>query len=181
LVFLSLGGLGVAVLAVGLLGAELLHVGHPDIDGLIPIEAAAAFVGAFGFAAAIASDVMDAGTPVEVAAAGGIGIGAALPAAYLALRLARAARNMRTDPTPTRQDLVGCLGVVITPIPAGGYGEVRLRLGGQPVKFNARADRPLPTGAHVFVIDAPSDTSVVVEETPPVANLGSTDQPDKDH
>jgi membrane protein implicated in regulation of membrane protease activity len=84
------------------------------------------------------------------------------------MRLARAARNMRTDATPTRQHLVGSLGVVVTPIPATGYGEVRVRIGGQPVKLNARAAKSMPIGAQVFVIEAPSDTSVVVEETPAI-------------
>lgn len=174
LVFLIIGGLGVGILALGLLGAELLQFGHPDVDGPVSLEAVAGFTGAFGFAAAIASELLDAATPVEVAAASGLGLAAALPTAYLALRLARAARNMHTDPTPTRQDLIGRLGVVVTPIPVGGYGEVRVRLGGQPMKLNARADRPVPTGAQVFVIDAPSETSVVVEEIHHIPQLGST-------
>jgi len=57
---------------------------------------------------------------------------------------------------------------VVTPIPAQGYGEVRISLGGQPVKLNARAEEPIALGAKVFVIEAPSDTSVVVEQTPPI-------------
>jgi membrane protein implicated in regulation of membrane protease activity len=164
-VFLVIGGVGVAVLTLGLLGTEILHVGHPDVDGPVSLEAVAGFVGAFGFGGAIASELLGARTPGPVAAAAGVGAIAALPTAWLALRLSRAARNMRTDATPTRQDLVGALGVVVTPIPTAGYGEVRVRIGGQPVKFNARADRPLPLGAQIFVIEAPSDTSVVVEET----------------
>jgi membrane-bound ClpP family serine protease len=72
---------------------------------------------------------------------------------------------MRTDATPTRSDLVGRLGVVVTSIPAAGYGEVRITIGGQPVKLNARSDKPVAMGARVFVIEAPTDTSVVVEET----------------
>jgi membrane protein implicated in regulation of membrane protease activity len=167
-VFLIIGGVGVVVLALGLLGAELLHFGHPDVDGPVSLEAVAGFVGAFGFAGAIASELLDARTPGAVAAAAGVGAIAALPTAYLAMRLARAARNMRTDATPTRQHLVGSLGVVVTPIPATGYGEVRVRIGGQPVKLNARAAKPMPIGAQVFVIEAPSDTSVVVEETPAI-------------
>jgi membrane protein implicated in regulation of membrane protease activity len=169
-VFLIIGGLGLVVLALSLLGAEILHFGHPDVDGPVSLEAVAGFVGAFGFVAAIASELLDAGTAVAVLAAAGAGVVAAVPTAYLALRLARAARNMRTDPTPTRQDLVGCLGVVVTPIPAAGYGEVRVRVAGQPVKLNARADRPVPIGARVFVVEAPSDTSVVVEETPAITS-----------
>jgi hypothetical protein len=34
------------------------------------------------------------------------------------------------------------------------------------VKLNARADRAIAAGARVFVVEAPSETSVVVEETP---------------
>jgi membrane protein implicated in regulation of membrane protease activity len=102
-----------------------------------------------------------------IAVAVAAGALAAVPAAWLAWRLSRAARNMRTDATPQRQHLVGSLGVVVTPVPAGaGYGEVRVRLGGQPVKLNARADRAIAAGARVFVVEAPSETSVVVEETP---------------
>jgi membrane protein implicated in regulation of membrane protease activity len=101
-----------------------------------------------------------------------------VPAAWLAWRLARAAREMPTDATPARHHLVGTQGVVVTPVPAGsGYGEVRLRLGGQPMKVYARADRPLPAGARVFVVEAPSETSVVVEETPGVAETPRSERP----
>jgi membrane protein implicated in regulation of membrane protease activity len=171
-VFLIIGGVGVVTLAVALLGAEVLHFGHPDIDGPVSTEAIAAFVGAFGFAAAIASELLGAGaataTGAGLAGAAGIGALAALPAAYLTVRLSRAARRMATDATPTRADLVGTIGVVVTPIPVTGYGEVRIRLGGQPVKLNARAAEAIPAGAQIFVIEAPSDTSVVVEPTPPL-------------
>lgn len=165
LVFLVIGGAGLAVLALGLLGTEILHFGHPDVDGPMSLEAVAGFVGAFGFTAAIVSELLHTDSPGLVAAAAGAGAIAAVPAAWLALKLSRAARDMHTDPTPTRNDLVGALGVVVTPVPARGYGEVRVRLAGQPVKLNARADKPIPAGAQVFVIEAPSDTSVVVEET----------------
>ena len=82
--------------------------------------------------------------------------------------IVRAAGNIPTDATPTDADLVGVLGVVVTPIPAQGYGEVRVTLGGQPVKVSARADSPIPLGTQIMVISALSDTSVVVEETPNV-------------
>lgn len=165
LVFLVIGGLGVLVLAMGLLGGELLHVGHPDVDGPVSLEAVAGFAGAFGFAGAIASELLDAGTPVAILAAAAAGVAAAVPTAYLTLRLSRAVRDMRTDATPTRADLIGTLGVVVTPIIAGGYGEVRVRVGGQPVKLNARAATPIALGAQIFVIETLSETSVVVEQT----------------
>jgi len=169
LVFLIIGGLGVAVLATGLLGGEVLHVGDTGAAGPVSLEVIAGLAGAFGFAAAIANELLGAGSPTLTAGAAAIGTLAALPAAWLTIRLSRAARDMPTDATPTREDLVGSLGVVITPIHPGGYGEVRIRIGGQPVKLSARADRAIPLGAAVFVVEAPSDTSVVVEPTPPIS------------
>ncbi|WP_305783195.1 NfeD family protein [Symbioplanes lichenis] len=168
-VFLVIGGAGVAVLAIALLGG----FEFPAFDALVPLEVIAGFVGAFGFVAAIAAEL---GVPVGLA--GVIGLVAAVPAAWLAWRLSKAARNMPTDATPARHHLVGTQGVVVTPVPAGsGYGEVRLRLGGQPMKVYARADRPIPAGAQVFVVEAPSETSVVVEETPGVAETPRSERP----
>lgn len=163
LIFLIIGAMGVVVLTLALLGAELLHFGHPGADGPVPLEAAAGFVGALGFGAAIANEMIGGGNPNLIAAAAGVGVVAAVPTAWLATRLSRAARDMRTDPTPTRNDLVGSLGVVVTPIPVGGYGEVRVRVAGHPMKLNALADQAIPAGAQIFVVDAPSDTSVHVE------------------
>ncbi|MEV4347093.1 hypothetical protein AB0J83_21770 [Actinoplanes sp. NPDC049596] len=159
-IYLAIGAVGVVVLALSLLGGELmsfLHVG----DGPVSLEVVTGFLGAFGFAAAITAEL--SGSPVLPPV---VGLAAAVPTAWFALRLSRAARTMPTDATPRRQDLVGTLGVVVTAVPlGGGYGEVRVLLGGQPVKLYARAEHPIAAGAHVFVVEAPSDTSVVVEET----------------
>lgn len=162
--FLLIGGVGVAVLAISLFVGDVLHFGHPEAGGPFSVPAVAGFVGAFGFVGAIAASLAPAGTDVAVIATGA-GLTAALPTAWLAIRLARAALNMRTDATPTRAHLVGAIGVVVTRIPAEGYGEIRVSLGGQPVKLYARAEGPIPRGARVFVIEAPSSTSVVVEQT----------------
>jgi membrane protein implicated in regulation of membrane protease activity len=104
----------------------------------------------------------------SVVIAGGVGLLAAVPSAWAAGRLIDAAENMATDATPTSADLIGALGVVITPPPAGGYGEVRLTVAGQPMKFNARSAQPLAIGTPVFVIEVTSPTSVLVEPTTPV-------------
>ncbi|MFY1635372.1 NfeD family protein [Solwaraspora sp. WMMB335] len=165
LVFLVIGGLGVVVLAIGLLGGELLHLGDISADGPVSVEVVAGFAGAFGFAAAIASELLGGG-PVPTVGALAVGALAAVPVAWLTLRLSRAARDMPTDATPTSDDLVGLLGVVITPIRPGGYGEIRTHVGGQPVKLSARAERDVPLGTQVFVVEVLSATSVIVEETP---------------
>lgn len=163
LIFLVIGGSGVVLLVLALLGTELAHIGNPNIDGPISLEAMAGFAGVLGFGGAIACELLDARSPVQFAAAGGLGALAAVPAGWFAARLSRAARNMRTDATPTRNDLVGSLGVVVTPIPNGGYGEVRVRVSGQPVKLNAKSERPISLGAQIFVVEALSETSVLVE------------------
>ncbi|MFF3857074.1 hypothetical protein [Micromonospora sp. NPDC002575] len=163
LIFLIIGGAGVGVLALALLGTELFHFSHPGVDGPVSLEAVAGFAGAFGFGAAIVNELLGARTPGMVAAAVAGGAVAAVPTAWVAARLSRAARTMRTDPTPTRHHLVGALGLVVTPIPVDGYGEVRVRVAGQPVKLNARADRPIGMGEQVFVVEALSETSVHVE------------------
>jgi membrane-bound ClpP family serine protease len=161
LTFMIIGGLGLLVLALGLLGLDLIN-----IDSLLPVEAVAATIGAFGFTAAIAHASLGTRTPFPLLLAAGAGAVAAVPAGWLALRLMHAAQRMPTDATPARDDLIGLLGVVVTPIPERGYGEVRVTLGGQPVKLNATADAAVPLGARVFVITAPSETSVVVERLP---------------
>jgi membrane protein implicated in regulation of membrane protease activity len=140
------------------------HAGHSGADAALSLPSIAGFIGAFGFGGAIAAQLTDARTatvPVVV------GLAAALPTAWLGARLTRAAMDMRTDATPTQSDVIGTLGVVIQQIPADGYGEVRIRLAGQLMKFHARAADALPAGTPILVIDAPSSTSVVVEATTP--------------
>lgn len=161
--FLVIGGVGVVVLALSVLIGDLFHFGHPDAAGPFSVPAIAGFIGAFGFAGAAVGAVTGSSSFLVPAAAGVI---AAVPTAWVATRLARMAMNMRTDATPTQRDMIGTTGVVVTPITANGYGEVRISLGGQPVKLSARADHPLELGARVLVVEATSPTSVIVEETP---------------
>lgn len=164
LLFLIIGALGIVIAAVALLGGELLDFG----DGFFSTEVIAAMVGGFGFGAAAANELLgdDAGMAVVLS----LGIVIAIPMSLLAWLAVSRMRNMRTDATPTRADLVGTKGVVVTPIPVGGYGEVRVRIGGQPVKLNARADRPIGLGAQVTVVEATSDTSVIVQQTAPLTS-----------
>jgi membrane protein implicated in regulation of membrane protease activity len=167
LTFLLIGGAGIALLAISLFLGDVLHFGHPDADGPFSVPSIAGFVGAFGFGGAIAATLTGGGVFAVVA---GLvtGLVVAIPAAWGTVALARIASRMRTDATPSRSDLVGRIGVVVTAIPVPGYGEVRVAVGGQPVKLNAKSDKPVALGAYVFVVEAPSDTSVVVEETTPI-------------
>lgn len=190
-VFLVIGGFALLLLLLSLLGGGHLHLGHFHVGHLhlghlhlghahvghadggnggaeLSLPVIAGFLGAFGFGGAIVESLLPGrgGTGLLVAAV--VGLLAAVPTAWLSGRLVNAAMNMSTDATLTSNDLVGTLGVVITPVPVGGYGEVRLSVAGQQIKFNARADRPLALGTRVFVIEVPTPTSVLVEPTPPV-------------
>ncbi|MFG1923144.1 hypothetical protein [Cryptosporangium sp. NPDC048952] len=167
-VFVLIGACGAGLLLLGLVGAGLIGLVSTGVGGASG-QTVAAFVGMFGFAAAGASLLLDARGPGAVAAAGAIGVSAALPTAVLVIRLSRWAENIPTDATPRRADLVGAIGVVVTPISPPRSGEVRVRVAGHPVKLHARADEALPLGADVFVIEATSHATVVVEPLPPLS------------
>jgi membrane protein implicated in regulation of membrane protease activity len=178
--FLALGGLALLMLVLALIEGGHLHIGHLHIGHVhvghghghgtpeLSLPVIAGFLGAFGFGGAIAATLTGGHGGIALAAGVVVGLIAALPTAYLTGKLVTAAMNMPTDATLTSADLIGAMGVVITPVPENGYGEVRLSVAGQQIKFNARADRPLTLGTHVFVIEVPSPTSVLVEPTPHV-------------
>ncbi len=189
--FLALGGFALLLLVLSLIGGSHLghlhlghlHLGHIHIGHLhlghaqaggghggteLSLPVISGFLGAFGFAGAIAATLAGGHGGLAVALGVVVGLLAAVPTAYLAGRLVYAAMNMPTDGTLSSADLVGAEGVVLTPVPENGYGEVRLAIAGQQIKFNARADRPLARGTRIFVIEVPSPTSVLVEPTPSV-------------
>jgi membrane protein implicated in regulation of membrane protease activity len=174
--FLAIGCFALVLLVVSLVGGGHfhlhlghLHIGHPPAGGAgvrVTLPAIAGFLGTFGFVGAIAA-VLSGTTGTSAAVVATLcGVVAGLPAAWLANRLMDAAMRMNTDATLSSSDLVGATGVVIRSVPAGGYGEVRLSIAGQPMKFNARADQPIARGTSIFVIEVPSPTSVLVEPTP---------------
>lgn len=158
MIYLGIGALGVLIAMLAMFGGSLFDIG----DGFVSIEAVAGFLGGLGFGAASAYELF--GDSVGSFGALGLGIIVAVPAAFLAVRVVSRMQDMPTDATPTASDFVGAKGVVVSPIPAGGYGEVRVRIGGQPLKLYARAARPISLGAPVIVTDALSETNVVVTE-----------------
>jgi membrane-bound ClpP family serine protease len=163
--FLVLGGLGAALLALALVFGEVLNLEHSASDGPFSVPAIAGFIGALGFMGAIGAEYVGGDGSGALTVGGAVGLASALPVGWLALRITRALSGMNTDGTVTASALVGTQGVVVTRVPAGGYGEVRLMISGQPLKVNAKADEPIAAGASVFVVGAPTETSVVVVET----------------
>jgi hypothetical protein len=156
-VFLGIGAFGVLIAILAMFG------GAWDIgDGFVSIEAAAGFAGGLGFGAASAYELF--GETVGAFGALGIGIIVAVPAAFVAVNVLARMRDAPGNAAPTASDFVGTKGVVVSPIPAGGYGEIRIRIGGQPLKLSARAAKPISLGAAVVVTDALTETNVVVTE-----------------
>ncbi|MEJ7648481.1 MAG: hypothetical protein WKF57_05425 [Nakamurella sp.] len=170
LTFLVVGAIGIALLALALIVGDVLHLAlHADADGPFSLPAIAAFFGSAGFFGAIPASLMAGHLSggVIVAASTAVGVVCALPVAFGAVRLTAGLMRMRTDPTLTERDLEGTLGVVISSIPATGFGEVRLRIHGQDLKYSARAAHALVAGTPVFVTTALSPTSVEVVSTAP--------------
>jgi membrane protein implicated in regulation of membrane protease activity len=168
-IFLLVGALGIVVLLLSLFAGEIGEFGHPDADGPFSVPAIAAMLGGVGFGGAAASAVLPEALPDPATAllASAVGLAVAVPLAWGAVRLSRALRDMPTQETLTRHHLLGAQGVVITPVPSPGFGEVRLSLAGQHLKFAARSDAPLPAGTPVYVVEALSDTAVQVVSTAP--------------
>ncbi|WP_448621994.1 NfeD family protein [Geodermatophilus sp. URMC 65] len=131
----------------------------------------AALLGGVGFGGAAAATLLpetlpDAGRALLALVAGLL---LAVPLAWAAVRLSRGLRDMPTAETLTRSHLAGTQGVVVSaiPSPSPGYGEVRLTVAGQSLKFAARSDVPLRAGTPVYVVEALSETAVHVVSTAP--------------
>ncbi|MPR00378.1 hypothetical protein GB931_21130 [Modestobacter sp. I12A-02628] len=165
--FLVAGGVGLLLLLVSLVAGEV-ELGLGDADGPFSLPAMAAFVGGIGFGGAAATALLPA-LPGAVTVLLGLGVGlvVAVPLALGAVRLAAVLRDMPTEPTLTTAHLLGTQGVVLSAIPRGGLGEVRLTVGGQQLKYHARSELPLPAGTPVYVVATPSETSVEVVSTAP--------------
>ncbi|HVD29933.1 MAG TPA: NfeD family protein [Mycobacteriales bacterium] len=168
-VFLLVGALGIVVLLLSLFAGEIGDFGHPDADGPFSVPAIAALLGGVGFGGAAASAVLPEALPdaVTVLLSVAVGVAVAVPLAWGAVRLSRALKDMPTQETLTRSHLIGAQGVVVSAVPSPGYGEVRLALAGQQLKYAARSDAPLPPGTPVYVVEALSDTAVQVVSTAP--------------
>ncbi|NJP99318.1 hypothetical protein [Streptomyces zingiberis] len=157
--FLGLGSAGLVLLVLALIFDGVLD-GLLDgaFGGAVSLPALAGFVSMLGFGGAITLGITGAG-PVVATLAGTV---AGVVTAWLVVRLSRFLMRDGAAPAPRSADLVGLAGPVVTPIPAGGYGEVMLRAGGQPRKYAARSEAPQPLGGEVWVTATLSATAVEV-------------------
>ncbi len=160
--FLVIGAVGIVLLLFSLVVGEHLHGIFDALGGgdWFTGSSLAAFLGAMGFGGAIV-DQLTGSTVLSVV--GGLALGLAFGAltAYGMLRL----RRSDTGGVVTTQELLNAPGVVLSDIPALGFGEIRVTRQGQMMKLNAKSAIPLATGTQVTVIDVLSATAVVVEPT----------------
>jgi hypothetical protein len=170
LLFLAIGAAGVILLVISALFDGVIDIFDLG-DGLLSGPAIASFVGAFGFAGALA---LHAGLSQAAAVAAGASSGVAVGA--LAGFAARSLMRMPTDATVSSGSYLGLTGTVVTAIGPGTIGEVSVLVGGQPTKLNARSEDgvAIPAGRTVTVSATPSPTLVIVSvaagaDTPPPA------------
>lgn len=167
--FLIIGAVGLALLLVSLVIGDLLD---GFLGGLLDwlesdwfsTAALAGFVSAFGFGGAIAYG------PLALTLLPSIAIGSLVGAlfAWFALWLTRLLKDDHTDAVPSGDAAVGLDAAVITTIPAGGFGVVRVALGGHTVTYNAKApddDEAITPGTPVHVTGVLSPTAVTVAPT----------------
>ncbi len=159
-VFLIIGILGLMIVGLSLLFGEAID-GLLDLDflggDLFSIASIAAFLGAFGFGGVISLSIVDV-TWIAVV----VGILAGILAGWGAAALTRWLKRGETAASFRSDALVGAAGRVITAIPDGGYGEVRIYLGGRSHKRAAKADRAIASGTEVWVSSILSPTAVEV-------------------
>ena len=164
--FLIIGAVGLGLLLVSLVIGDLLDGflgGALDADWF-STAAIGGFVSAFGFGSAIAHGPLYLTTPAAIAVGAVVGAGFA----WFALWLTRLLKEEHTDAVPSGDATVGLDAAVITTIPAGGFGVVRVALGGHTVTYTAKApdlDEPITPGTPVLVTGVLSPTAVTVAPT----------------
>lgn len=157
--FLVIGVVGLVILTLSLLAGDFL-------DGAFDALAAGdwfssavlgGFVSAFGFGGAL---TLGLGGAMAIAVPVGIGAGAVF--GWFAAWLTRLIKGGSSDEVVSPADTVGHPATVLVDIPEGGFGVVRVRLGGHVLQYNARCDSTQTAGADVYVTDVLSPTAVVV-------------------
>jgi membrane protein implicated in regulation of membrane protease activity len=178
-VFTVIGAVGLLIVLATLVVGELLDglFGALDIDaggGVFSAPVIGSFLAAFGFGAALIMTSTRA--DATLAALGGLASG--LVVGGLALVMMRTLMRMPTDETVTTRGLEGTPGVVITAVPAQGYGEVTIRHHGEQRKYNAMADEDLPAGTRVQVTAVLSPSAVVVAPVASPTDTATATPPD---
>jgi len=162
--FIVIGAVGLGLLVLSLVLGEVFEglLGGFDVDaggGVFSGPVLGAFLASFGFGAALI--IYTTGAGAALGALGGLVSG--LVVGGIALVMMRSLINMPTDETVSTSGLVSTTGIVITSIPAEGFGEVTIRHHGSQNKYNARARVPIRAGETIRVTAVLSASAVQVE------------------
>jgi len=130
--------------------------------GYISLRTILGFIGGWGWGGLIGYDMLKWGV---FSAPFGAAVG--LLIAIIVFRFSRFLYNQEATSTVSTQHLIGQEGVVLTTIPAGGMGEIRVYARGVPLKVLARAEgsEPITEGSRVTVIEELGGTLVVRQAT----------------
>lgn len=154
----------VLVLLALIIGDLLDGLFHLDVLGgdLFSFSSIAAFVGSFGFGGAL-------GLGLTSSPLAGVVIGLVIGslAAWGAVALTKALKSGEDAAGFRSESMIGHSGIVITPIPGEGYGEIRLSVGGHVRKLSAKSAQPVAAGQEVWVSSILSPTAVEVTPTTP--------------
>ena len=168
-IFLVIGGLGIALLVLSLVLGDIfgdLDMDVPLLDSdLFSTASIAGFLGALGFSGAATLHLSGI---VVLAVAVGVVVG--LGFGWAAIKLSRFLKRGELSDAYTTGSLIGADAFVITDIPAGGFGEIRLSVRGHITKLNARAAEAIPVGTAVWISGVVSPTAVEVSPTTPELN-----------
>ena len=158
--FVAIGVIGLVVVLLSILLGDVID-GVFDLDmlggDLFSVAGIAAFLGAFGFGGVISLALVNV-TWIAVV----VGIVAGILAAWGATALTRWLKRSESHANFRSDALIGANARVITAIPAGGFGEVRVLGAGQSRKRAARSDIPVPAGTEVWISGIVSPTAVEV-------------------
>ncbi len=158
--FVVIGVIGIVVVLLSILLGDIVD-GLVDLDflggDLFSLAGIAAFLGAFGFGGVISLAIVNVTWIAAV-----VGLVAGFLAAWGAASFTRWLKRSEAHSTFKSTSMVGSTARVITDIPAGGFGEVRVLGSGQSRKRAARSDVPIPTGTEVWVSAIVSPTAVEV-------------------
>ncbi len=154
-----------AFLVIGVIGLVLLFVAvvFDDAISFLDFEApflSSAAIGAFMAGFGFSGMLFPSGWGTAAAVAGAVATGLLL--AVLATWMTKALANSRTDETVRGELVLGAMGTVVNRIDADQYGEVSVTVAGHLMKYNAKSDEPLPSGARVVVVEVLSPSAVLV-------------------
>lgn len=167
-IFLVIGIVGGVLLLISLL-LDGIFDAFDFGDGPLSLTTIAAFTSIFGFTAFAG---VGAGMATPIASV--MGAAAGLLGGAAAWWLTRLIRGSESTTALSDDDLVGSVGAVVLPIPAGGLGEIAITRHGERVSLSATADAPIERGTQIRIVQTVTSTSVRVEPVAADSELPET-------